>query len=42
MPGYFGLQCDTEMDECGSSPCNNGGRCIDLVNDYSCTCPPGR
>ncbi|XP_030896409.1 delta-like protein 1 isoform X2 [Leptonychotes weddellii] len=40
-PGYSGANCETEIDECGTSPCRNGGSCTDLENSYSCTCPPG-
>ena len=32
--GYFGFNCDVETYECGSSPCSNGGSCIELP-------PPG-
>lgn len=27
-----------EVNECESSPCLNGGHCIDLVNNYTCVC----
>ncbi|CAH1238490.1 FBN1 [Branchiostoma lanceolatum] len=37
-PGYAGDVCETELDECQSDPCANGGTCIDLVNGYNCTC----
>ncbi|XP_072000223.1 uncharacterized protein [Engystomops pustulosus] len=30
-----------EIDECLSNPCKNGGTCNDLVNGFSCSCPPG-
>ena len=31
----------TKIDDCAGSPCQNGGVCSDLVNDYSCACAPG-
>ncbi|XP_075930971.1 protein crumbs homolog 2-like [Petromyzon marinus] len=30
--------CETEVDECESGPCQNGGVCIDLVDSYTCDC----
>lgn len=29
------------MDECCSNPCQNGGRCIDLIGSYQCACLHG-
>ena len=29
------------MDECDSSPCNNGGTCVDAINGYVCLCSQG-
>ncbi|XP_078398784.1 fibulin-7 [Cetorhinus maximus] len=29
----------TEMNECVSNPCQNGGICVDAVNQYTCSCP---
>ena len=26
--GYFGVNCETDVDECNSHPCQNGGSCI--------------
>ena len=42
-PGYTGNRCETDVDECGSSPCRapNTVRCEDRVNGYSCVCIPG-
>ena len=31
----------TDIDECVSTPCQNGGTCTDNVNGYSCACVPG-
>lgn len=41
MPGYTGQNCEIEINECQSHPCQNGGSCIDLVGHYVCSCPPG-
>jgi hypothetical protein len=30
-----------DVDECSSSPCENGGSCTDLVNGYTCACAAG-
>ncbi len=40
-PGYSGSQCQTDINECGSTPCSNGGTCTDFLNSYSCLCVPG-
>ena len=31
----------SDIDECASSPCQNGGTCIDAVNSYTCNCDLG-
>lgn len=41
LPGYDGQNCEREINECRSHPCQNGGTCIDLVGHYICSCPPG-
>ena len=28
----------TDIDDCASSPCQNGGTCIDKENAFTCTC----
>jgi hypothetical protein len=33
------ISCDIDM--CASSPCENGGTCIDGLNSYSCVCVSG-
>jgi len=30
-----------DINECASKPCQNGARCVDLVNAYKCICVPG-
>ena len=29
----------TDVNECHSLPCRNGGTCVDVFNGYTCTCP---
>ena len=31
----------TDIDECASAPCQNGGTCTDQVNGYLCQCASG-
>ncbi len=33
-----GAHCETDIDDCAPRPCENDGRCEDLVNGYSCSC----
>ena len=35
---YFHLESD--IDECTSNPCLNGGTCTDQVNGFTCSCLP--
>ena len=30
-----------DINECSSSPCQNGGNCTDQVNGYECNCTTG-
>lgn len=36
--GYEGSRCQTDTDDCEDEPCQNGGLCSDLVDDYECDC----
>ena len=31
----------TDVNECASTPCQNGGACNDAVNGYTCVCTNG-
>ncbi|XP_071484069.1 uncharacterized protein [Diadema antillarum] len=37
---YAPSQCD-DIDDCLSSPCLNGGTCLDKLHAYQCICPRG-
>jgi len=39
--GYEGATCATNIDECSSNPCMNGGACTDGVASFSCACVDG-
>ena len=30
-----------DIDECASTPCQNGGTCTDQINSYLCQCALG-
>ena len=32
------MNCINTTSPCFPNPCKNGGTCIDLINDYNCTC----
>jgi len=36
--GYTGLNCETMIDYCQSSPCQNSGRCLSYAGGYTCVC----
>ncbi|XP_024147064.1 protein jagged-2b isoform X2 [Oryzias melastigma] len=40
-PGFSGIYCHENINDCTSNPCRNGGTCIDGVNSFQCFCPDG-
>lgn len=36
-----GENCETEINECDSNPCQHNGTCSDLQGNYECQCPTG-
>ena len=38
FPLLFSCRCETEANECDSSPCENNSTCIDLLNGFECNC----
>jgi EGF domain-containing protein/growth factor-like EGF protein len=40
QPGFTGVNCEFDIDECASDPCVHGD-CSDGTNHYDCTCDSG-
>lgn len=40
QPGFTGVNCDKDINECQSAPCIHGN-CTDHFNMYTCECQPG-
>jgi hypothetical protein len=41
-PSYMvGNTCEIDINECDSSPCANGGWCVDSIDAYACNCVAG-
>ena len=38
---FSGQHCEQNINDCIGDKCQNGGICIDLLNDFKCHCLPG-
>ncbi|XP_038050781.1 sushi, von Willebrand factor type A, EGF and pentraxin domain-containing protein 1-like [Patiria miniata] len=41
LNNYTGAQCEVPISYCLSSPCQNGGSCVDIPLGHLCSCLPG-
>ncbi|KAK1791255.1 hypothetical protein P4O66_013270 [Electrophorus voltai] len=41
QPGFTGTYCHENINDCESSPCFNGGTCLDGIGSFRCLCPDG-
>uniref|UniRef100_A0A673C0G3 Neurogenic locus notch homolog protein 2-like n=1 Tax=Sphaeramia orbicularis TaxID=375764 RepID=A0A673C0G3_9TELE len=41
VPGFTGTMCQIDIDECASTPCQNGAKCYDRPNGFECRCAEG-
>lgn len=40
-PGWEGVTCQINTNECLINPCAGNSQCLDEVNGYTCICSPG-
>ncbi|XP_014906763.1 protein jagged-2b isoform X1 [Poecilia latipinna] len=40
-PGFSGIYCHENINDCISNPCKNGGTCIDGLSSFQCVCLDG-
>uniref|UniRef100_A0A1A7YPA9 Milk fat globule-EGF factor 8 protein n=1 Tax=Iconisemion striatum TaxID=60296 RepID=A0A1A7YPA9_9TELE len=39
QPGFEGIHCQNNVNDCAAQPCENGGTCRDFDGDFLCHCP---
>ncbi|CAM9664642.1 unnamed protein product [Bubo scandiacus] len=42
QPGFAGVECAININECEEGPCKNGAVCEDGIADYTCHCAPSQ
>ncbi|XP_061175426.1 uncharacterized protein LOC133184388 [Saccostrea echinata] len=42
QPGYAGVNCEVNVNDCAGVSCTGGSTCIDMVNAHYCRCPLGK
>lgn len=40
-PGFTGNECQIEISDCATNPCQNSGTCLELSHGYKCECHKG-
>ena len=40
-PGYAGVNCTIDIDECLSNPCQHDANCTDHLAGFNCSCTTG-
>ena len=38
--GFTGDYCEIDIDDCAGAQCHHYSTCVDLVNNYTCSCGP--
>ena len=37
-PGFTGVDCGVNIDDCVGESCNGNGQCVDGIDSFSCNC----
>ena len=40
-PGFTGVLCETNINDCVGVNCSGNDQCVDGVNNFTCECAPG-